>query len=177
MTWLLLVYTLPSEPSRKRAFIWRELKKAGALYLRDGICALPEREDTVATVRAIVAKIEEFGGQATLVTGAHIDDRAATALIEQFRTARVQEYAEVAQAAEGLLAHIQRETEHRDFSYAEVEELEADLGKIRRWFRQVQARDYFAAEEAGRVADVLTRGEEALGAFLEEASSRAETKP
>ncbi|MCL4545183.1 MAG: hypothetical protein M1118_11400, partial [Chloroflexi bacterium] len=74
-----------------------------------------------------------------------------------------------------LLAHIRRETEHRDFSYAEVEELEADLAKIRRWFEQVQARDYFGTQEADRVEDLLTRGEEALGAFLEEASSQAET--
>ncbi|MGI8914381.1 MAG: Chromate resistance protein ChrB [Chloroflexota bacterium] len=177
MTWLLVIYTLPAEPSRKRAFVWRELNKAGALYLRDGVCALPEREVTVAALRAIVAKIAEFDGQATLVTGAQIDGRTATALIEQFGTARAREYAEVAQAAEGFLAHIQRETEHRDFSNAEVEELETDLGKIRRWFGQVRARDYFGADEAGRVAALLTRGEEALGVFLEAASNHAEIAP
>jgi len=176
VTWLLLVYTVPNEPTRKRAFIWRELKKFGAVYLRDGICALPERDLTATALRGVVARIEEFGGQATLATGAQIDERTATALSAQFRTARAQEYAEVTQAAEGLLAHVRRETEHRDFSYAEVEELEADLGKIRRWFGQVQARDYFGTPEAGQVADLLTRGEEALGAFLEEASSQAETK-
>ena len=171
MAWLLLVYTLPSEPSRKRAFIWREVKKVGAVYLRDGVCALPERDATAAAMRAIVAKIGEFGGQATLVNGGQIDENATTALMEQFRTARAHEYAEVTQAAEGLLAHIQRETEHRAFSYAEVEELEGDLGKIRRWYGQVRARDYFGAEEASRVADTLMRGEAALGAFVEEASS------
>ncbi len=177
MTWLLLIYTLPAEPSRKRAFVWRELKKAGALYLRDGVCALPEQEETAAAMRAIVAKIDEFDGQATLVTAAQLDAAAETRLIPAFGTARAREYEEVAQAAEGLLAHIQRETEHRDFSYSEVEELEADLGKIRRWFSQVQARDYFGGAEAGRVADLLTRGEEALGAFLEEASGHPEMQP
>jgi hypothetical protein len=175
MAWLFLIYTVPSEPSRKRAFIWRELKKVGAVYLRDGVCALPERDETAIGMRAIVAKIEEFGGQATLAMGAQIDEGATVALRDQFRLARAREYAEVAQAAEGLLAHIRRETDHRDFSYAEVEELEADLGKIRRWFGQVQARDYFGTPETSRVADLLSRGEEALGAFLEEASSQAET--
>jgi hypothetical protein len=177
MTWLLLVYTVPNEPSRKRAFIWRELKKVGAVYLRDGVCALPEQEETVAGMGAIVGKIEEFGGQAVLATGAQIDERTATALNEQFRMARAREYAEVTRAAEGLLAHVRREAEHRDFSYAEVEELEADLGKIRRWFGQVRARDYFGTPEAGQVANLLTRGEEALGAFLEEASGHVETTP
>ena len=46
--WLLLIYTVPAEPTRKRAFIWRELKKVGAPYLRDGVCILPERPDTLA---------------------------------------------------------------------------------------------------------------------------------
>lgn len=177
MTWLLVIYTLPAEPSRKRAFVWRELKKAGALYLRDGVCALPEREETAAAMRAIIAKIDGFGGQATLVTAAQLDAAAETRLFTKFGTARAREYVEVAQAAEGLLAHIQRETEHRDFSYAEVEELETDLGKIRRWFGQVQARDYFGADEAGRMAALLTRGEEALGVFLEVASNHAEIAP
>ena len=40
--WLVLIYTLPPEPTRKRAFVWRELKKIGAVYLRDGVCLLPE---------------------------------------------------------------------------------------------------------------------------------------
>lgn len=176
MAWLLLVYTLPTEPTRKRAFVWRELKKIGAIYLRDGVCALPEQAETIAGMGAIVAKIEEFGGQAILAAGAQIDERTATALSEQFRTARAVEYAEVTQAAEGLLAHVRRETEHRDFRYAEVEELEADLGKIRRWYGQVQARDYFGSPEATEVENLLTRGEEALAAFLEGASSRAEMK-
>ena len=65
--WLVLIYTVPSEPSRKRAFIWRELKKAGAVYLRDGVCALPERPETLAALSAIAARVEELGGQATLV--------------------------------------------------------------------------------------------------------------
>src|SRR5438309_7457883 len=43
--WLLLIYTLPSQPSRKRAYVWRELKKVGAVYLRDGVAILPRRPD------------------------------------------------------------------------------------------------------------------------------------
>ena len=35
-SWLLLIYTVPSQPSRKRAAVWRDVKKAGAVYLRDG---------------------------------------------------------------------------------------------------------------------------------------------
>src|SRR5438309_9938858 len=94
--WLLLLYTVPAEPTRKRAFIWRELKKVGAPYLRDGVCILPERSDTLEAARGIAAKVEEFGGEATLVSGARLTQARSTALVEQFRGARAEEYKEVA---------------------------------------------------------------------------------
>jgi hypothetical protein len=166
-TWLLLIYTVPAEPSRKRAFVWREVKKVGAVYLRDGVCVLPEQEATRGAFRAIAAKIHEFGGQATLVEGARLDADRAEAVISQSRAARAEEYGEVMREAERFLAHVRRETEHREFTFAELEELEADLGKLRRWYAQVRARDYFGAEPGDGVEALLRQCEEELGAFLE----------
>src|SRR5260370_42529089 len=131
--WLLLIYTVPAEPSRKRAAIWRELKKIGAPYLRDGICILPERPDTLERIGAIAARVEEFGGDAMLVSGARLSEARAAGLVDQFRAARADEYREIAREADRLLEHVARETEHRPFTYAEPEELEADLGALRRW--------------------------------------------
>ena len=71
--WRLLIYIVPSEPSRKRAYVWRELKKAGAVYLRDGVCALPERDSTAEAMGKIAAKIEEFGGEPTVIAGAELE--------------------------------------------------------------------------------------------------------
>ena len=172
--WLLLIYTVPAEPSRKRAFVWRELKKAGAVYLRDGVCALPEREAALAAFRAIAARVEEFGGQAILVRGARLEHEPAEKVTAQLRAARAEEYADVAREAERLLEHVRRETEHREFTFAELEELEADLGKLRRWLDQIRARDYFGAEAADRVDELLGRCEAELGSFLEEAFRREE---
>ncbi|CAN5802663.1 hypothetical protein BH20ACT11_BH20ACT11_01270 [soil metagenome] len=36
-----MVYKLPSEPTRYRASVWRKLKGAGAVYLQNGVAALP----------------------------------------------------------------------------------------------------------------------------------------
>ena len=41
-SWVLLIYRLPREPSRHRVAVWRKLKDLGALYLQDGVAALPE---------------------------------------------------------------------------------------------------------------------------------------
>ncbi len=167
ITWLLLIYMVPSEPSRKRAYIWREIKKVGAVYLRDGVCALPERAETTAAFRRIAAKVEEFGGEATLVEATHLDPKRAEALTAAAQAARAGEYRELVGEAEGFLAHVRRETEHREFTFAELEELEEDLAKLTRWTDQVRTRDYFGGADADEVAALLARCEEELAAFLE----------
>jgi hypothetical protein len=177
ITWLLLIYTVPAEPSRKRAFIWRELKKVGAPYLRDGVAILPERPDTHELARAIAAKVEEFGGDATLVSGARLEPSRSVALVEQFRSARAVEYTEIAGEAEHLLEHVARETAHRAFTYAELEELETDLGKLRRWTDQVVARDYFGGAPPQELQEVLERCEQALATFLEAAAAQEQAAP
>src|ERR1700732_2415298 len=126
IAWLLLIYTVPAEPTRKRASIWRELKKIGAPYLRDGVCILPARPDTLERVGAIAARVEDFGGDAMLVSGARLSETRAAALVDQFRAARAEEYHEIAREADRLLEHVARETKHRPFTYAELQELEAD---------------------------------------------------
>lgn len=170
--WRLLIYTVPSGPSRKRAYVWRELKKVGAVYLRDGVCALPEREDTAAAMGRIAAKIEEFEGEATVVAGAVLDARRTQAIIDAARRDRQPEYAEVAREAEDLLKHIQRETQHREFTFAELEELEADLVKLRAWLRQIRSRDYFGASNAERAVTLLERCAESVASFVEAAAAQ-----
>src|SRR5438874_9735679 len=76
-TWLLLIYTVPAEPTRKRASVWREVKKLGALYLRDGVCILPERSETIVAAGELAARIGELDGQAMIVRAARLDPAAA----------------------------------------------------------------------------------------------------
>jgi hypothetical protein len=171
-TWLLLIYTVPAEPTRKRASVWREVKKLGALYLRDGVCILPERSETIAAAGGLAARIDELDGQATVVRAARLDPTAAETVVARFQSARSDEYAEIAQAAEQLLQHIANETEHRDFSFNELEELDQDLVKLKRWIDQVRARDYFP-HDADVAAEQLLEGcDEALSVFLEKAAAQ-----
>ena len=165
--WHLLIYTVPAQPSRKRAAIWREVKKVGAEYLRDGVCILPERADTLKSLRAIAASVEAFEGEGTVVESAELPGQRSEAVVARFQAARAEEYGEIAREAERLLEHIARETEHRDFTYPELEELEQDLTKLKRWADQVRARDYFKSPAAQTVTDVLERCDHALEAFLD----------
>ena len=168
--WSLLIYTVPSQPSRLRATVWREVKKLGAVYLRDGVCVLPEGPATMNSLRSLARRIDEMGGQACLVERAKLDVHRAEALEAEFRTARADEYTEVSRDAEQLLAHIARETEHRDFTSTELEELQQDLTKLKRWTDQVHERDYFGDSSYAAVQTLLERCENALQIFVDQAS-------
>jgi hypothetical protein len=82
--WLLLIYTVPARPTRKRAYIWREVKKIGAVYMRDGVCVLPERPEAVKAADGIAARVREFEGEATVVTGARFDAARTEAVVAAF---------------------------------------------------------------------------------------------
>jgi hypothetical protein len=172
-TWTLLIYTIPSEPSRLRAAVWRDVKKAGAVYLRDGVCALPERPETTAAFRAIAERVRASNGQVTLVEGARLDEARAVAIVAEANATRAEEYREIAREAERFLAHTAREREHRLLTEAELAVLEADLGKLRRWFEQVSARDHFGATGAEGAVTLLARCDEALAEALDDVFRRA----
>src|SRR6476469_10374337 len=60
--WQLLIYRLPSNPSRARVAIWRELRRLGALPLQQAVSAVPELGELPAALDSIVERIERDGG-------------------------------------------------------------------------------------------------------------------
>ena len=89
----MLVYKLPSEPIRYRASVWRKRKAAGAVYLQNGVAALPDDPGGERTMRGVAREIREIGGTAHLFRGASVGARGELEKI--FDEARDVEYAEV----------------------------------------------------------------------------------
>jgi len=86
--WLLLIYTVPAEPSRKRAFVWRKIKRVGAVYLRDGVCVLPQTPAAESALSAIAQRILGFEGRATVVRDAQLEADQAREVTERMLAAR-----------------------------------------------------------------------------------------
>ena len=165
-TWILLVYTVPAQPTRKRALVWRELKKSGAVYLRDGVAVLPEHENTLEAFHALAAKIEAMSGRATVITNAAIAAEARDSIIADAQAARAAEYQEIVREATAFLDHLQREAPHRELGGTELAALDTDVGKLNRWFEQVQARDYFSAARAENPRDLVEQCARTLEALV-----------
>jgi hypothetical protein len=64
VTWILISYRIPREPSTPRIAVWRRLRRLGALNIGDGVAALPHSDTAREQIDWIAADIEEAGGEA-----------------------------------------------------------------------------------------------------------------
>jgi hypothetical protein len=172
--WMLLIYTVPSQPTRKRAYVWRELKKLGAVYLRDGVALLPRRPDLEEQLGAVAQRIQEYEGTEDLILSPQFSPHRSEALIARFQEERLAEYRELHHACVRFLRDVLEQVDADDFGFPDVDNLDSELGRLRRWYEQIAARDYFQAPESDRVRDILAKCEEAFERFTQTASSRVD---
>lgn len=164
ISWLILVYRIPSEPTRLRAAVWRRLRAAGAVYLQNSVAALPAGEATQRLLRTLRNEIvQEMGGSAQLLRADALVGEYD--IVAAFNAARDDEYDEIVDRCRDFLTEIENETAARHFTYAELEENDEDLAKLRRWFEKVHARDAFSAEGAQRARESLEGCAKALDGF------------
>lgn len=162
--WLVLVYRVPSEPSRLRAAVWRRLKTLGAVYLQSAVAAMPATPDNERAMRILRNEvIERMGGVAYLIASSSIVGSAD--LVALFNAARNDEYDEILDKCRDFHRELDKEYAAEHFTYAELEENEEDLTKLRRWFDKVRARDSLGAANAGAVDAALDECDIALRDF------------
>ena len=120
--WVLLVYKVPPEPSAGRVFVWRKLKRLGALLLHDAVWVLPATPSTLEQFQWLATEIEELEGSALVWEATLRLESQDNALVARF----------VAQAEE----------EYRDI-LAALRRPDADRSALSKQYQQVQAQDYF----------------------------------
>lgn len=145
MKWIVLTYTLPAEPSRPRVAVWRALKKAGAVCIQQSMWALPDCEDHVRTLRKICAEIEANRGEALMMESTFFEKEHERRVTELFSRMRDEEYSEFIEECGKYLKEIEKEIAREKFTFAELEEEEAEHDKLVAWFKKIEARDLFGA--------------------------------
>ena len=91
-TWLLLIYKIPPEPSKKRVAIWRRLKGMGAVYLQSGVCLLPKTDDHVRRLKMLENDITGMGGEAVILETVALDRAQEEKVVSRFKADRDEEY-------------------------------------------------------------------------------------
>jgi len=145
--WLVLIYRVPSEPTRLRSTVWRRIKSLGAIYLQNSCAALPATGNAERSLRKLRREILDMSGTAVLMSCDVLagEQEVRTA----FQAARNDEYEEIVDKCEDFLQQVKKEYTANHFTYAELEENEVDLVKLRNWFARVRDRDVFGAAAAG----------------------------
>ena len=158
--WLLLIYRVPPEPTRLRATVWRRIKSLGAIYLQNSAAALPAGPAAERSLRKLRREIIEMSGTAVLMSCRPLaggqDVRAA------FQAARDDEYEEIVDRCDDFQTLVQKEYTASHFTYAELEENEVDLVKLRNWFARIRERDVFGAAGRAQAEEALAGCEKTL---------------
>jgi hypothetical protein len=168
--WLLLIYRVPSEPTKLRATVWRRLRGVGAVYLQTSTAALPASPAAERALRKLRHEILEMGGTAVLLECSAIAGEPE--VVKTFQAARNDEYEEIADRGEDFLRQVQKEHDAQHFTYAELEENEVDLAKLRSWYAKVRERDVFGAPGREVTEQLLDRCEEMLEGYAAEVYAR-----
>jgi hypothetical protein len=140
ITWLLLHYKLPNKPTALRVYIWRKLKRLGAVLLHDAVWVLPDLPRTAEQIQWLTAEIQEMGGEAY--------SWRANTILEQDNEALTQQFNEQVDA---VFADLLKK----------LAKPRADLQEIARQYQQTAAQDFFHSKLGSLVREKLTsrRGE------------------
>ena len=134
-SWLLLHYKLPNKPSALRVYIWRKLKRLGAILIHDAVWVLPDLPRTAEQVQWLAAEIEEMGGHALYWRANSLLGVQDESLVRQFQE-------QVDAIYSNLLKRLKKS--------------KPDVPEISREYQQALAQDFFHSKLGVLVREKLT---------------------
>ena len=159
VSWVLLSYRLPREPSRLRLAIWRRLKRLGATVLHDAVWVLPADAKTREAFDWLAEEIEEQGGTAFVWGATSLGSLQDHTIAAQFRTEADERYAAIAESAQALRRLTARR--HRA-SRARLDQARRQLAGLERALRLEARRDHFQAPGRRRSEEAVQTAIQAL---------------
>lgn len=164
MRWVFFSYTMPTKPSKHRVQAWRQLKRLGAVNFQN-VWAIPHSRDKLQELERLVADIRNWRGDAFMTVGKPLTADDQKRLLAAAGESSNEEYRELLHVAGEFLEEIRMETERRNFLFAEVEENEEELAKIKKWLKKVEKRSICEAPLRKEAMDTIRKCEKALEDF------------
>jgi hypothetical protein len=165
--WLLLTYKVPSEPAKKRIALWRRLKGMGAVYLQNGVCLLPKTDDHVRQLKMIENDIVGMAGDSVILGTVALNQGQEAKVLARFKEDRDEQYREFIDKCQDFKGEVAKEVTANHFTYAELEENDVDLKKLRNWLAKIKRLDFYEANLAVEAKDLLDACESVLEAYAQ----------
>jgi hypothetical protein len=149
--WILLVHQLPPKPTNLRVRTWRRLQKLGAIAIKNSVYALPFNDRTYEDFQWLKQEIESSGGEAAIFRGGAVEGATDEEMIVAFKSARDEEYRQVAAELDVLAGAIRELQRRGHLSASRIKGRQPskdELEKLNRELQGTMAIDFF--EAAGR---------------------------
>jgi hypothetical protein len=170
--WLMIIYRVPSTPSTSRVTVWKKVKELGAYLLQQSVYILPNLPEVKAAVSHLKDQIHHLGGESKIIEIASLGEEQEKEVVAGFNSNRQEEYAEVVKACNELLSEIDEESKTEDFHFADLEENEKHLQRVKELLDSVKSRDYFNSPLKAKAADLMEDCKQKFEAFSHEVYSR-----
>ncbi|HLY28060.1 MAG TPA: Chromate resistance protein ChrB, partial [Aggregatilineales bacterium] len=122
------------DPTASRVYVWRKLKRLGAILLHDSVWVLPPTPYTREQLQWLATEIQEMDGEANLWEAHRLPPGQDSDLVAQFAKQTDAAYDEI---LAGLVS------------------IQTDLAALSRRYQQVKASDYFGSALGARVREAL----------------------
>jgi hypothetical protein len=149
-SWLLLLFSLPTNRNTERVAVWRRLKKMGAVPIKTSTYLLPDAPAQYEQFQWLAQQIRDYGGDSTLVRAQEIEGLTKDKVVAMFNEVRAKDYGELRKALQDFIARRKK---------INAEEAVSELERITRRFREVRAVDFFESPRGHDVAMLLRRAE------------------
>src|SRR5437899_3406943 len=103
-SWLLLLFSLPTNRNTERVAVWRRLKKMGAVQIKTSTYLLPDEAAQYEQFQWLAQQIRDYGGDSTLVRTQEIEGLTKEKVIAMFNDARAKDYAELRRSLQSFIA-------------------------------------------------------------------------
>ncbi len=149
-SWLLLLFSLPTNRNTERVAVWRRLKKMGAVQIKTSTYLLPGEAAQYEQFQWLAQQIRDYGGDSTLVRAQEIEGLTKQKVITMFNDARAKDYAELRKSLQGFIGRRKK---------MDVETAASELERLTRQFREIREVDFFDSACGHDVAMLLRRAE------------------
>src|SRR6266545_3203606 len=150
-SWLLLLFSLPTNRNTERVAVWRRLKKMGAVQIKTSTYLLPDEPAQYEQFQWLAQQIRDYGGDSTLVRAQKIEGLTREKVVSLFNAARDKEYVDLKKALQNFISR-RRGKSDADFAVAELE-------RLTKQFRELRQIDFFDSSRGHDVAMLLRRAE------------------
>src|SRR5436189_6202011 len=149
-SWLLLLFSLPTNRSTERVAVWRRWKKMGAVPIKRSPDLLPQYPAQYEHFQWLAQQIRDYEGDSTLVRAQEIEGLTKEKVIAMFNEARVKDYGELRKSLQAFIGRRKK---------TDAETAAPELERLTRQFREIREVDFFDSPRGHDIAMLLRRAE------------------